>query len=1327
MASPDLPDNPAPPAPAPRKTARWGLRIAAALVVLVLLAAGLALTALRTDWGARNGWQFVTRVLGGALSGEYVSGSVAHGLTLRNIAYRDQERTITVDRVRGAWDFAFSPRKLAISALELGRVEVTLLPSPKPPEPATLPPHIRLPLAIDLQRLSIAEVLVHQDGATTAVSDILLRAGSDRVHHTLDLKKATTPWGAAVAALQLDGTAPFALAGSAGLDGVWEKMPYKATTRLDGTLEALGITLNASGGAFSADARVEATPFAPLPFKSAKVAVDHLNPRMFSPAAPQADLKITADIAPLPAPAGAGLSELKVVGPVSVTNARPGPIDQELLPLVSLQASATMDAGRQLLDTLIVTLPGGARLEGSGEMRAGGQGELTVQARGLDLHALHTAVRPTRLNGPLKVALAGDNQEVMLRLDGPPFAIHADAGITPQQITVRSAHLGAGPARLDVSGTLGRDADAAYALEGKLADFNPAAFLTAIQPPPAPRKGAAPSKPGSIPEADINMSFNTAGKLRPELLAKLRFDIKDSSYAKLPMSGGGTLQLAGKLVEASDIALSVAGNQLAVKGGFGAPGRQLAFSVDAPAIDRLGFGLAGKLNAKGQLAGTLERPLVQADIEAERLAFGEYRVARLSSKVDTRGIPGTDPQAQLKLALQAQGLKAVDVQLDTLRADVDGTYASHTMNLQANGKFSSEAVALTLAGSGRLQQMPAGLAWDGTVRTLENRGMPRLTMQQPLSVHYAPGELTLGATRLEVEKALVSLGSLEVRQDGAIRSQGAITALDVGHMLALWERFSKAKAPVKTDVVLDAAWNFTLADSASGFVQVERKRGDVTLPVGGGRTTPLGLQQLRLRGDFAGQALRIDAAVDTARLGNASARGDVGLEPAGARRMPGPASALNLRVTAALPQLKDLSALTGPRIALDGNISLNLAVAGTVGEPVLSGEVAGRQLALTLYDQGVRLRDGVARITLSNNVAELRELMFRGGDGTVRASGRLPLDEARTDITATIVADKLQLLADPSAQLTLSGRASVANVGKQLQVTGKFTVDRALFDLPEKSAPKLGDDVVVYRNGAKPAAQDSRTHPAERPTSPYAPKVDVQVDLGENFRFRGSGADLRLAGTLAIRTGPNEPLQSYGTVNIVDGKYEAFGAVLNIERGLLNFTGPLTNPNVNILAMRRNQEVAAGVQVSGTVQLPRVQLVSDPNVADEEKLSWLVFGHGGSGGTGGAQAAARGAATGLLNKLGGERVAKRLGLDELSFGTSKSGLGSEQVVNLGKNITERLAIGYEQSLAGAASVLKLTYQLSKAWSVVLRGGEIAGLDLSYSRRYDRFGEDSKAR
>ena len=325
--------SPAAGAPVGRGRWRWLKWLAGALLLLALLAAGMLYTALRTDWGARTGWQLATRMLDGALSGEYVGGSLAHGLDLRNIRYRDQQRTIAIDRVRGAWDFSFTPRKLTISALELGRVDVTLQPSAEPDEPLKLPEQIRLPLAFELQRLAIDEVLVRQDGATTRVADILLRAGSDRVRHTLELQKAATPFGAAAAALQLTGDAPFPLTGSASLNGVWEKLDYQASTRLDGTLQALGVTLTASGGSFSADAQIDATPFSPLPFTRAKVAVAHLNPRMFNAAAPQADLSIEADIAPLAAPAGASLADLKVAGPVSVVNARPGSIDQELLPL----------------------------------------------------------------------------------------------------------------------------------------------------------------------------------------------------------------------------------------------------------------------------------------------------------------------------------------------------------------------------------------------------------------------------------------------------------------------------------------------------------------------------------------------------------------------------------------------------------------------------------------------------------------------------------------------------------------------------------------------------------------------------------------------------------------------------------------------------------------------------------------------------------------------------------------------------------------------------------------------------------------------------------
>ena len=83
-----------------------------------------------------------------------------------------------------------------------------------------------------------------------------------------------------------------------------------------------------------------------------------------------------------------------------------------------------------------------------------------------------------------------------------------------------------------------------------------------------------------------------------------------------------------------------------------------------------------------------------------------------------------------------------------------------------------------------------------------------------------------------------------------------------------------------------------------------------------------------------------------------------------------------------------------------------------------------------------------------------------------------------------------------------------------------------------------------------------------------------------------------------------------GSIRTVRGTYFAFGQRLDIDRGQLIFDGPLDNPGLDIVALRRNLAVEAGVAVTGTVKVPVIQLTSNPPVPDSEKLSWLVLGQG---------------------------------------------------------------------------------------------------------------------
>ena len=117
------------------------------------------------------------------------------------------------------------------------------------------------------------------------------------------------------------------------------------------------------------------------------------------------------------------------------------------------------------------------------------------------------------------------------------------------------------------------------------------------------------------------------------------------------------------------------------------------------------------------------------------------------------------------------------------------------------------------------------------------------------------------------------------------------------------------------------------------------------------------------------------------------------------------------------------------------------------------------------------------------------------------------------------------------------------------------------------------------------------------------------------------------------------------------------------------------------------------------------------------------------------------AAQALLGGSGGgmtEELSNSLGLDSFSLGqgelnsTSRTasskvvGSGSTvasgpastgQVLSVGKRLGPDLFFSFEQSLGGAETLAKLTYQLSRRLSAVIRSGSDNSVDLHYGINY----------
>jgi translocation and assembly module TamB len=229
--------------------------------------------------------------------------------------------------------------------------------------------------------------------------------------------------------------------------------------------------------------------------------------------------------------------------------------------------------------------------------------------------------------------------------------------------------------------------------------------------------------------------------------------------------------------------------------------------------------------------------------------------------------------------------------------------------------------------------------------------------------------------------------------------------------------------------------------------------------------------------------------------------------------------------------------------------------------------------------------------------------------------------------------------------------------------------------------------------------------------------VDATLDLGEHFYIRASGLEARLAGQLNVRSEPGEALSVTGIITAQNALFDAFGQRLQVDRGMVNFQGPLDDPGLNILALRKGLSVEAGVEVTGTVRAPTVRLVSTPNVPDAEKLSWIVLGRAPD--SSGVDTTMLIAAAG--NILGGQSVGqlgRALGVDELSL--QQPGVTDpqqSQKVTVGKRLSSRAYLSYEHGLTDVGGVTKFTYTLTPRFTIVTRTGSEDALDLFYSFRF----------
>ncbi|MFZ5558567.1 MAG: translocation/assembly module TamB domain-containing protein [Pseudomonadota bacterium] len=1211
--------------PKPVRRRRWRWLAAALLLPLLALALWSA-----TEHALLTAARALERASGGRLALSGVTGTLYGPLAVARVEYRDGGTQAAAESVTLDW----SPLALLAATVRVDdfaartlSVKVAGDGGAAPSPPASL----RVPIRVELRDLRIDRLSVDAGAEPLEFAPVAGSATFGVTRHTLALRDLGTPWARVSGDAAIGAWAPFPLHGRARLRDLPTTALDGAELTLNGQLERVEIAVAPQAAWLAGNAVAVVAPFARAPLQALTAALTDVDLAALDPEWPSTRAALNARLAD---------ADGVLVGPVSLENALAGRIDAGRVPLSAARGNARFDGTRLRVEDLKVSLADAGDATGWAEAGPGGYAaELTTG--GVRLDRLHGTLRPLAPAGKVTLASRDGAQHLDASLREGGYALELAARLQDARLEVQSARLSMPGGDISAQGQLALAGDYAFEAKGRLLNFDPGHFV-------------------ELAAARLNGTVDASGVLRPAWRVDLAYRIADSTFAGAPASGDGRATLTAERIVVPAARFAVGPNRVRADGRFGAAGDRLNLELDAPDLARLGLGAGGALRASGWVGGTAADPAFVLEAAGRKLTLREGAAAERVA-LDARAPDGLG--GSLTARVEAAGVLAGTRRLARIEAALEGSRARHGLRIEVDDP------ALAVGASARGGLTGEG-GWTGSIETLEATRPYPARLDAPVALRWRAG-------RLETGGGVLVLAGGEIRFEPVVAGDGTLSTRGRIERVALAELLGPLQVggPYRTDLVVSGGWDVQATGKLNGSLRLSRDSGDVVLK--GSTPLPLEISELVLSAVARDDAIEATLRGRGGKLGELDAELWAMAERSGAAWIMAPDAPLAGRANFRIPNLAWAGPLINPEVGTGGSAAGRVAVGGTLRAPRLEGQITGEKLRVRYGAAGVRLTGGEMRIELAQDKVIFRRIAFQGGDGTLTATGGAVLVNGRPELTLEYTAEKLAAVRRDDQQLVVSGGGTVRSRDGALALTGAFTADSGLIELQREGAPRLSGDVVILTGGE----QDE--------WAPTRLRLDVTLNLGDAFHVRGEGLDARMVGSIRVRMGEGDPRpRASGIVRVAEGRYTAFGQQLAIERGALLFDGPLDNPRLDILAIRRNQRVEAGIAITGTALSPRTALYSNPPVPDSQKLRWLVLGSGPSG------------------------------ISDAEFGLTGGSQILDETVSLGAQLTSAVYVSVGQSLRTAGTFVQATLELTDRLALQGRTGAENAVTLIYVWSFD---------
>ncbi|WP_066566608.1 translocation/assembly module TamB domain-containing protein [Snodgrassella sp. CFCC 13594] len=1292
---PNTTTPPATPPPAVPPKRRWLKRVLWVILIVFVLLSGSLSWLLGSQSGLRFGVLTLPSWFGVNIKADNLTGSVWRGFEGENWRIHTESVDIDIDNVLLDWNNReLWQRKLHIRRLEVGKLHmVSRSSAPEPAKPAaTLPQSIRLPVAVNVDAIVLGGITIGEPAQT-----VLLPSQAsyvyDHQNHTLNIAQLSTPWQNVSGQIVLNTQTPYALSGQVSGNGVLDKTAIQSQARFSGSLNEPNIQATIKGQNLSLLAEAIFKPYAlQLNHKIVKVDLrgQNINPAAFLDTLPQADLNFAVGMQP------DATKPDEINGTINVRNSAARPYNDTqhtALPFTQISGQVHIDnTGKVVVPNLTAQLLQQGQIFISGNIDSSNRHvDMTAQLQRIRSRDVLINELNGTLNGQIRVQGEFNSPQTTWQLatekgnSNGAITLLTDENQGQQTLMLdKLAVMPNGGGSLNAKGSLALFQDKAVDLTVTSQNFNPGKLNS------------------DFPLGRVNGTATLKGKLsgkqqQPELASTMRW--QNSVLSGAPLAGKADLAYEEAHLSRANINLLLGQNRINSNGSFGKTGDKLNLDIYAPHLDLFGFGLKGLLTAKGFVAGEPKKLTANIQGSARQLQFNQLlHIQTLDFKL--QGSP--DINQPLNIQVDGKAIQLINAnnpkqptRIDAVSTHINGRGSQHQIQASGSMSLDGKPYRLNVAANGGLDK---NYQWRGLVRTLDIAGAFNLKLLAPLTLEAGSEKVIMNHARWAAMGGSLNVNSLSWIKDKGLTTRGQANGL------AVQELHNLITIPVKQNLVLAGDWDFAYNNNMHGYFKIRQQAGDVILPQ---REQALGLSNVVLDTRFQNGRINNHLSGNT-RYGNVDAVLDIAQNYGNDISK----AAISGHIQLDAPDLDRFRYLMPVGMQAKGSLHARAAISGTLNNPQLNGTLNGDNLYYREQNNGIILENGTLRSRFQGRRWLIDALTFKRRDGNVTLKGTVNLAGTTPDVDVTAHFDRYTILDQINRRLTLSGNSRlIYTVQRGVTLTGELKVDQGHFGFQKSGMPTLDDDVVVL----------GREKPKETQNTPIS--LNLALDLNNKFRFSGEGLDVLLGGTLVATAEPRQDIQVVGTVNIVRGQYKAYGQDLVIQRGSsISFVGPMDNPNLKIRAKRRYSQVGAGVEALGNLNSPRVNLVADEAMSDKDKLSWLILNRASSGSAGDEAAIAAAAsawlAGGLNDKLG---ILDEVGITSQQTRNSQTGElnPAEQVITVGKRLSNNLYLGYQYGIESATQTVRLTYQISRGLQTILKVGTGSfGGEMRYTVRFD---------